>query len=174
MTWRELVAGAVECALEDLARVAGNHPHEVMPKEEQARSAMYAFLRGAAAVVHVEATYPGTRQECDLRVKPARGRREIWIELKNTWWVRGWDNSATELAWKAGVDIKKLAQAPSSTTKLFILFGYFDHEPSGSPRRVPQVIFSLRPDTPLYDSGSRDFHWGDSPIRKIRAWIWQV
>ena len=51
------VAAAVEAVFSELARVAAHAPHERLPKEEQTRCCLYAFLRPQWDVVCVERGY---------------------------------------------------------------------------------------------------------------------
>lgn len=80
-----------------------------IPKEEQIRSSLYAYLckskRGQC--VEIEASIPGSekRGEIDLRVF---GKPPVLIELKRTWALSHWQNKYSESlrGWKS--DVQKL------------------------------------------------------------------
>jgi hypothetical protein len=171
---KEALKWAVRRALRDLDKLQElprDTVHDVLPKEMQPQCSMFAFFRQQGCIAHAEAAYPRRRGECDLRVRFPDGA-ELWIEIKNTWWVSGYDNSATE-AWANWVgDLRKLRCSPGRALRAFVLFGYFDHSPMTSKRSVPQAVRRFHPDALVYGSEPKKFRWRRSSITTLQAWAW--
>jgi hypothetical protein len=168
--FRDEIKRAIEYAIADLLEISENSPHEVLPKEGQFRSAMYAYFKHKGYTAHVEADYPGTRKECDLRVRWGP-HEEAWIEVKTVWHAKGWVNKpGLSRLWED--DVPRLKMAPENALRVFVLRGFFDHDPAKRKTSVSERIQGFHPDKRIYDSGARDFHWPNSPISKLQAWAW--
>ena len=80
------VAAAADYVFKELLAVAKHAPNERLPKEEQSRCCLYAFLRPQFDVVCVERGYRSIdesgRSECDL-VAICGDNPEVWVELKH-------------------------------------------------------------------------------------------
>ena len=173
------IAKIIDATLADLANVAASLPNERLPKEEQIRCSIYAFMRPQYKVVCAERGYAsiddGSRVECDLWASD--GSAETWIEFKRCWSGKGWNNKPPEQmrGWEA--DVEKLRRLPIETHRYFILFGLFDCDPlcekksarSGVASNIRQFYRQQ-----LVHSGSKAFSWRTNDgLSHIGAWVWQ-
>ncbi len=82
------IASVIANTLADLALVDSSEPNERLPKEEQIRCSIYAFIRPLYDVVCAERGYgsidDGSRVECDLWAY-SKGSAAVWIEFKRCW-----------------------------------------------------------------------------------------
>lgn len=164
---------AVEHAMEDVRGVSMADPQEVLPKEEQFRSALFASFRGRGYVTQVEAAYPGTTKEADIRAYLGAGR-DLWVEVKRTWDMGtvGWVNKPAEQFRTWQEDVTKLSSAPESSLRVFLLFGVFDSDPATNPRGVAKRIATFYPEQLVMATDCRPLAWRDSGIRVMKAWAW--
>lgn len=163
---------AIEFAIMDLAQTACDSPNEVLPKEEQIRSAMYAFFKNRGCIVHVEACRERCRAEYDLRVR-FPDNREWWIEIKRAWSHSGWNNKPSEQKRTWQQDVAKLKRIPHKRRRLFVLFGVFDRGAEDPPCALQKAIVSFHKRNMVYHSGSKPFQWRDSQLQRLEAWAWR-
>jgi hypothetical protein len=168
-----LLRQAIDSAMDDLVAIAGHSPNEVLPKEEQVRAAVYHFLRQQNWLVHVEAAYPRSKTECDLRAWD-RKDQELWIEVKRAWGIRtsGWVNKPAEQARTWAADAEKLLLAPASATRAFLLVGFFQDEPNPTLCGVTKRIVAFSPGKLVYESPCRPLRWRETGVRVMKAWVW--
>jgi hypothetical protein len=171
---------AIEALFEDLQGVAAHAPNERLPKEEQSRCCLYAYLRPLWEVVCVERGYAsideGGKRECDLHAW-ASTRPPLWLELKHCRCARGgWQNKPTEERGKWEDDLDKLRLVPVNSDRYFVLlcFSDFDLLSEELPRhgRVIQNVRAFH-GSQLVHQASRGFSWrADDGITHIGAWVW--
>lgn len=168
----ETLKSAIYSVIADLERIAADDPQEELPKEAQMRSAMYASLREQGYVVHVEATYPESKAECDLLAR--QEDKELWVELKRAWGLNtsGWVNKPAEQSRTWQADVEKLRRVPEDVSRIFVLFGFFDGDPRENPRGVMKRIESLHPDKKVFELPSRTFSWRESGVKTLAVWAW--
>lgn len=171
---------AISTLFDELALVAANAPNERLPKEEQSRCCLYAFLRQRWDVVCAERGYAsideGSSRECDLLAISA-GRPWLWLELKHCRCASGWMNKPSEERRKWEEDLDKLRLVPKDSERYFVLvcFSDFDLSVSELPRKggVVRSIRSFHPGQLIHQS-FRDFTWReDDGITNIGAWVWR-
>ncbi|MEO5375849.1 MAG: hypothetical protein H7840_16585 [Alphaproteobacteria bacterium] len=164
---------AVEAALDEIVLISRNGPKEVKPKEEQLRSAMCRHYSNQGFLVHVEAGYPDSGAECDLRVAGRKGGRERWIEIKTAWGGKGWNGKPAELAAGWESDLCKLRQlAPEGSRRYLVVFGFFDRPLDGSRLGLQARIAEVRGRL-LFALPERPFTWRSTSLAVVRAWAWE-
>ena len=164
----------------ELALVSANAPNERLPKEEQSRCCVYAYLRPQWDVVCVERSYSsideGGRRECDV-LAIAAGRPQLWLELKHCRCASGYQNKPAEERSKWEADLDKLRIVPKAAERYFLLvcFADFDLSTESLPRRgsVIQAIRSFHRKR-IVSQRFATFAWRENDgISHIGAWIWQ-
>lgn len=173
-------ASAIAAVLDDLVLVGRHGPNERLPKEEQSRCCLYAFLRQTRDVVCAERGYSsideGGRWECDL-VALGPGKSPLWMELKHCRCARGgWQNKPSEELRNWEHDLDKLRRVPADTDRYFLLVCFTDFDPSVDLLPVHgRVIENARRFHPAQQThqGFRPFSWrnGDG-ITHVGAWMW--
>jgi hypothetical protein len=171
---------AIEALFADLLRVAAHAPNERLPKEEQSRCCLYAYLRPLWEVVCVERGYTsvdeGGKQECDLCAFAAN-RPPLWLELKHCRCASGgWQNKPSEERDKWEDDLDKLRVVGAESDRYFILVCFSDFDPRSEelPRhgRVLQNIREFH-GSQLIHQASQAFSWRhDDGITHLGAWVW--
>lgn len=165
---------AVESALDEICLISRNDPREVKPKEEQLRSAMYRHYSNQGFLVHVEAGYPESGAECDLRVAGRNGGRERWIEIKIAWGGKGWNGKPGELAAGWEGDLCKLRHlAPEGSKRYLVVFGFFDRPLDGSSLGLRTKLAEVG-GRPLLAIPERPFTWRTTSLTVVRAWAWEA
>jgi len=116
-----------------IARVPNRH--DVKPKEDQIKCAIYRALVDSGHRVHIEAAYERSGKKCDVRA--TRRNNTLWLEIKTGWaGTGGWVNKLREqiAAWQG--DIKRLVRVGEPDQKLFVLFLFTQ---SGAPCAIRAV-----------------------------------
>lgn len=173
------IARLVETVFSDLVVIASSGPNERLPKEEQIRCCIYSTIRPHFRFVCAERGYRSIddkgRTECDLWAM-SPGQVDIWIELKNCWSARGWNNKPPEQPADWERDLDKLRRVPVVSERLFLLFGFFDFDPLVDEAAQTGVVRNIRHFRPanLIHGSSRPFAWreGDG-ISWVGAWVWR-
>jgi hypothetical protein len=172
--------GAIKALFADLVLAAAYAPNERLPKEEQSRCALYAYLRPLWDAVCVERGYrsvdEGGKRECDLLAR-ASSRPPLWLELKHCRCASGgWQNKPSEERGKWEADLDKLRAGPVESDRYFVLICFSDFDPCSVdlPRhgRVVQNIRAFNAPHLVWQA-SRAFSWRiDDGITHVGAWVW--
>jgi hypothetical protein len=171
---------SIPMVFDDLDLVAGIAPNERLPKEEQSRCSLYAFLRQRWRVVCVERAYTsideGSSRECDL-LAISHGRPWLWVELKHCRCASGYYNKPSEELGRWESDIDKLRRVPVDSERYFVLFCFSDFDTSGVdlPRRgnVVRAIRSFHAAQQVFHR-CRAFTWRENDgITHVGAWVWR-
>jgi hypothetical protein len=107
MTFIEKLSNGLRYAKSDFSKLSSLDHHDVKPKEDQVKCALYRALSEEGYLVHVEAACARNGERCDLFAVALDGHRAA-IEIKSAWGGVGWVNKPLEQSatWKA--DIEKL------------------------------------------------------------------
>lgn len=116
----------------ELEKLSHTKPNERRPKEEHSRSVIFRELSCFGFSVAVERAYTpveaGGYEECDIYGISPEGEK-LWLEIKHSHCIRGWDNAPSEEVDKWVNDIQKLQQAPQDSYRLFIVVCFSDFDP---------------------------------------------
>ena len=135
---------------EDLNGLAKSSPIEIMPKEEQIRSRIYASLLQDSTYGHIaiEREYPPrpdsdpqNRQECDIWTQSITDNKDTWIEIKRCWSAPKWNNKPKEQL-ETWMDDSRKFQHPKliQSTRTIIICGIFGENQIKGPNQQPCTV----------------------------------
>jgi len=146
----ELDTASVVCkglnrAMRDYAALFEIGTHDVVPKEDQIKCAIYSAASAAGYLVHVEGARLRNKGRLDLKLIAAGDdpRASAAIEIKVAWAGRpgdGWDNSGQLQAWVKDLVNLQDIETPGLVARYFVLaFAYQDKFDATVRRKIEEL-----------------------------------